>query len=306
MTEELPRSCFFQPTVGEKDSNSNQCVIVFRVFCLYNEDVATKYKFEVNNMKMKLNEQIAFLRRQKEMTQEELAKALNVTNQAVSKWEAGACCPDISLLPELAEIFEVSVDALLGHVPTETPQDILLSLREKIELLPQKERYAFAFRVAAGLHAMLFSKEMVKNKFPGGWDIDEVIMRAGKGEWGCSCLDVTPFTTVMRDGVVLFADDRALHLTNGEMRKIAMHMKIFSDVKNIQVAYALYVLTFREETLYASIEKIAQKAELAEEKVKEVLEDGLAPFIAENTAGAFRFNGEHMRILPQLAMFDLK
>ena len=63
---------------------------------------------------IKIHEQIAFLRKQKGMTQEELAKTLGVTNQAVSKWESGQCCPDIQLLPVLAKLFEVSVDELLG------------------------------------------------------------------------------------------------------------------------------------------------------------------------------------------------
>ena len=63
---------------------------------------------------IKINEQIAFLRKQKGLTQEELAKSLGVTNQAVSKWESAQCCPDIALLPDIAKLFEVSVDELMG------------------------------------------------------------------------------------------------------------------------------------------------------------------------------------------------
>ncbi len=64
---------------------------------------------------IKINEQIAFLRKQKGLTQEELANALGVTNQAVSKWESAQCCPDIQLLPDIADYFGVSIDELMGH-----------------------------------------------------------------------------------------------------------------------------------------------------------------------------------------------
>lgn len=65
-------------------------------------------------MSIKINEQIAKLRKQKEITQEELAVAIGVTNQAVSKWESGQCCPDIQLLPDIAKYFGISIDELMG------------------------------------------------------------------------------------------------------------------------------------------------------------------------------------------------
>ncbi len=59
-----------------------------------------------------LNEQIARLRKKNKMTQEKFASLIGVSNQAVSKWESGACCPDIQLLPAIADCFGVSIDAL--------------------------------------------------------------------------------------------------------------------------------------------------------------------------------------------------
>lgn len=50
----------------------------------------------------------------KELTQEDVAEFLGITPQSVSKWERGESYPDISLLPALANIFETSVDLLLG------------------------------------------------------------------------------------------------------------------------------------------------------------------------------------------------
>lgn len=67
-------------------------------------------------------QRLAQLRKHRGMTQLELAQILGVTNQAVSKWESDMCCPDIMLLPELADAFGVSVDVLFGReAPMEFP-----------------------------------------------------------------------------------------------------------------------------------------------------------------------------------------
>lgn len=58
---------------------------------------------------------IAQRRKERNMTQRELAEKLHVTDKAVSKWERGAGCPDISLLEPLAEALELSVDQLLTY-----------------------------------------------------------------------------------------------------------------------------------------------------------------------------------------------
>lgn len=68
---------------------------------------------------MTLGNQIASLRKQNNITQEALAQKLGVTNQAVSKWESDLCCPDVTLLPKIADIFEITLDTLFGrNVPS--------------------------------------------------------------------------------------------------------------------------------------------------------------------------------------------
>lgn len=67
------------------------------------------------NSKSNIGERIAYYRRLNAMTQEELAQKVNVSTQAVSKWEQKITSPDIMLLPELASIFNISIDELFGR-----------------------------------------------------------------------------------------------------------------------------------------------------------------------------------------------
>ena len=60
-----------------------------------------------------IGETIASLRKQKCMTQNELAEKMNVTDKAVSKWERDLSCPDINTISKLADILDVSVEELL-------------------------------------------------------------------------------------------------------------------------------------------------------------------------------------------------
>lgn len=60
-----------------------------------------------------LGARISALRRKKGLKQDMLAELLGVSPQAVSKWENDQTCPDISLLPQLAQILEITIDELL-------------------------------------------------------------------------------------------------------------------------------------------------------------------------------------------------
>lgn len=60
-----------------------------------------------------IGETIASLRKEKGMTQSELAEKMNVTDKAVSKWERNLSCPDINTISKLANILDISVEELL-------------------------------------------------------------------------------------------------------------------------------------------------------------------------------------------------
>lgn len=68
----------------------------------------------VNNMKNAFAERFRSLRKERNLTQEQLAAEFGVTVQAVSKWETAASYPDIEIIAEIAKFFDVSIDYLLG------------------------------------------------------------------------------------------------------------------------------------------------------------------------------------------------
>ncbi|MCM3495930.1 methyltransferase domain-containing protein [Paenibacillus lactis] len=78
-------------------------------------------------MKETLARNIAIYRKEKGLTQEELAQILGLSFQAVSKWENAQSMPDIALLPELSRSLEVSIDKLLGY----TAQDKRITIYEE-------------------------------------------------------------------------------------------------------------------------------------------------------------------------------
>lgn len=85
-------------------------------------------------MEMTIGNRIAMLRRQRGLKQDELAQMLNVSPQAVSKWENDQSCPDISLLPQLAAILGITVDELLSGKQTLAPAVSMVPKEERKEI----------------------------------------------------------------------------------------------------------------------------------------------------------------------------
>lgn len=81
-------------------------------------------------MESTLGKRIAALRKQKDLRQDDIAQLLDVSPQAVSKWENDQTCPDIGLLPKLAQILGVTTDELLSG-----KQEL-----QEVRVLPPEER----------------------------------------------------------------------------------------------------------------------------------------------------------------------
>lgn len=83
-----------------------------------------------------LNENIRALRKNKGVSQEEMAESLSVVRQTISKWEKGLSVPDAEMLVRIAGYFEVSVSELLGEkIQPQTDSDDLKRLSERLEYI---------------------------------------------------------------------------------------------------------------------------------------------------------------------------
>lgn len=122
-----------------------------------------------------LGRRIARLRLAKTATQERLAKELNVSPQAVSKWENDINYPDISLLPDLARFLGVSVDELLSGASASTQEHAAVQesaaeavpvaadeSTEIVEALAEQDNQGIAVQSSGFSFGKLFGKSMVK------------------------------------------------------------------------------------------------------------------------------------------------
>lgn len=86
---------------------------------------------------MNIGERITTLRKEKDISQTELAKRLSVSRQAVSKWEQGTSTPDTERLIQLAEILDTEVEYLATGVHPE-PGSVVLNVVETVERVQEK------------------------------------------------------------------------------------------------------------------------------------------------------------------------
>ena len=96
---------------------------------------------------MQIGTVIRKYRKEKNMTQEEMASYLGVTAPAVNKWENGNACPDIMLLAPIARLLGISTDTLLSYREELTKQEIA-NISNEIGKRLMKEPYEDVFRSA--------------------------------------------------------------------------------------------------------------------------------------------------------------
>ena len=258
-------------------------------------------------MKHTLNETIAALRKERGMTQEELAALLGVSGQAVSKWESGICCPDIGLLPALADVFGVTLDKLMGREMPETlpspSEDFFAFFNDILERQLGEEAYSMILQMVFTLHAALFAAEM---KMPNR---AETVAHAVAGEWGMSSIAVPAITTRMYRDAVFFAANRPEGSTWMRPEELQALGQLLSDLaagENLAVLWALHRLTELSDR-FATVEEIARESNLTEEAVQRALDGGLRPLVTatrEGQGNVWRIRGKDRDLVPILSLLQ--
>ena len=189
---------------------------------------------------MKINEQIAFLRKERGITQETLANALGVTNQSVSKWEASICCPDIQLLPEIAKFFGVTVDSFLGCETIESKADTILKVKNMLSSLPTNEIFENSFRLATLLHDAI-SSEGFANNLP--YKTNEDYANNEPKRWGYSACS-SPYGNTVRCGNGIYFSHNNSYTSPSVVEQYQITLSIEKLLKPnvMRVLYAIYDL----------------------------------------------------------------
>lgn len=249
---------------------------------------------------IKINEQIAFLRKQKGLTQEELANALGVTNQAVSKWESAQCCPDIQLLPDIAKLFDVSIDELIGYKSIDGLGDICLKIKDYFTALPEKKAFENAYRIAALLHEAA-STDGYKNAVPWkekDYSVDQI------SSWGLSICSEQEGCTGRKNNNIFFSLGEGYIVPNASQMRDLMHtLQQFSDLNTLKVLYSLHGSTLSDSDLYVSVNEIADAVHLKAEEVETALKDFPLTVKEENGEFKYRLDGSYFHIPPLLSFF---
>lgn len=179
---------------------------------------------------------IGELRKEMGISQQDLAEHLKVSFQAVSKWETGNTMPDITLLPEIAQFFNVSVDALLGLVPLRHTKYISRNTDDRDSWNNKSE----------GIHSnrkYLWNDDYLRFLVDQVWGITTPVniidFRCGNGYLGMKLMDLLPrgSTYTGLDSVHFLNEAKlAFQQTNHEARFIQSDLYSFDEENKYDLA----------------------------------------------------------------------
>lgn len=212
-------------------------------------------------MNIKLAENLQLLRKQKSKTQEEIAEIFGVSSQSVSKWELGINCPDITMLPKIADYYRVSIDELLGYKPMSSINSIYIDVKSLIESSDNKidDAYKIARLAIASIHDK--EREHAERLLVGKRDYS---LAYGQEKTGLTiCSDESVF-------ISSFVDVRDYDITT--IRKVANYLNKISDLNTLKVIFGLFNLHVQNKNVDSfSIDEIMEETKLTDTCVNKVL-----------------------------------
>ena len=116
---------------------------------------------------MDFNNRLYQLRKQKGLSQEELANRLNVSRQTVSKWEVGDSTPDMEKLIAISDLFDVSLDKLVmgkedePQIPTTTKSELVTVLNEKVLTSNNKKKAKSVLKIVGIIAAVILLVDVI-------------------------------------------------------------------------------------------------------------------------------------------------
>lgn len=211
-------------------------------------------------MTIKIAENLQLLRKEKGMTQEEIAAVFGVTSQSISKWELGLSCPDITQLPKIAEYYKISVDELLGYKPMSSINSIYVQMKGLIDnTLDFNDKQDISYRLAKLAATLVWQKEQdVANKIISGKMPKS--LSYGQRHNG---LSVNYTNTLF---IANFKNWPSYDVTT--VRKVYKYLNKLSNFNTLKVLFALFDLMIESgmSKSWSAIE-IAKKAKVDEDDV---------------------------------------
>ena len=180
--------------------------------------------------KMNFNEKLIELRKKNGLSQEELGSKLNVSRQAITKWETDAGLPDTENLKELSRIFEISIDYLLDN-NNELP---LLVMKKKLDKDNYKNKISSYEEVLkeyypAPWKIYILTREKKMSKLEGIFDF---IIGAGTIDVADALNDMSPYYLAIKDNIKLLVNIKDWVLEVKELNPDINEKKFIVD-KNI-------------------------------------------------------------------------
>ena len=186
---------------------------------------------------MDIGEKIRALRKEKKLTQEALAEYMQVSSQAVSKWETGASCPDIDMLPRLAAFFGTSIDELLDFDRRRIEEEVEALVTRSVPLRADPPKAEAFYREALGKYPnnevllncllMVIPHERMKEKL----EIGEQLLACSKDD-------------EIRLDVLRLLAMTCYH--NGEEAMARMYLGRLPELYFLKTEYAAFLLRGRE------------------------------------------------------------